>query len=329
MLRIKLTTASPEWPLLRQTPLARGIWGECQFILNQEVDECDFWVVCEGLLEPEKTVCPPENLILITAEPPPVKRYSQRFVDQFSTVVTCHRKLKHSHVIHSQQALPWMVGGNYSRESKRWESFSKDYDELSNLGEYKKERLLAVILARKTFTSGHRKRLAFVERLKSHFGDQLDIYGVGIREIADKWDGIAPYKYYLAIENCSYEDYWTEKLSDAYLAGAYPFYYGCPNIEDYFPIDAFTRIDPDNMDSSIAIIEKQIEHGRYEQSINAIQSCRDLVLNKYNLFPMVAELCRKQYMEQGIKQKSTVNLQPEPNSYLRRKVNKIRNILNL
>lgn len=71
MITVKLTTSSPEWPLFRQTPASSGIWGNCRFYLNEKVEECDFWVVYEGL-----------------SEPPHIKPYNQRFLKQFGMVVT-------------------------------------------------------------------------------------------------------------------------------------------------------------------------------------------------------------------------------------------------
>ena len=52
MYKIKISTQFPEWPLLRQTPGSKGIWDNCQFFVNQDVEECDMWVVYEGLLKP-------------------------------------------------------------------------------------------------------------------------------------------------------------------------------------------------------------------------------------------------------------------------------------
>jgi len=98
-----------------------------------------------------------------------------------------------------------------------------------------KSKLMSVITSSKDFTEGHQKRLNFVRRLKDYFGEDIDVFGRGIREVDDKWDAISPYKYHIALENSVYPHYWTEKLGDVYLSGAYPIYYGCLNLEDYFP----------------------------------------------------------------------------------------------
>jgi hypothetical protein len=305
MIRIKLTTSFPELPLLRQTPGGKGIWGDCRFFVNQDIDECDFWVVYEGLLKPERTVCPNGNTILVTGESPGVKRYNEKFLMQFAKVITCHNELKHSNTIISQQGNPWMVGGRFLGDGFD-ESFSKDYDELKSINKHYKSKLISLIISSKTYTEGHARRFQFVKKLKAHFGDKLDVFGVGIKEIEDKWDAIAKYKYHIVLENTSHHDYWTEKLSDAFLGGAYPFYYGCPNLSDYFSADAFTFIDIDDLDKSIATIENEIKNQKYEGSIEKIAEAKDLILDKYNIFPLISNYCKS-----GISSPANIILKPE------------------
>ena len=65
---------------------------------------------------------------------------------------------------------------------------------------------------------------------------------LGFKSIEDKWAGLAPYKYSLAIENAVTPDYWSEKIADCFLTWTLPIYYGCLNLEDYFPKQSFIRI---------------------------------------------------------------------------------------
>ena len=309
MIKVKVSTSFPEWPLLRQTPGSKGMWGDCQFVLNEDMNECDYWVVCEGLLQAESTVCPRKNTILITWEPPAVKVYNEEFISQFGTVITCHRNISHPNVIYSQQGLPWHVGRQV-KDGKNIK-FSKDYDELNNIRSFNKDKLLSVICSSKDHTKGHKKRVEFAERLKQYFGEKVDVWGWGFQEIEDKWDAISRYKYHVVIENSSSPDYWTEKLSDAFLGGAHPFYYGCPNISEYFSEDSFTSIDINNFERSASIIEEAIANRKYEKSVDAILDARDLMLDKYNLFPMIYTFCKKNRME---KVKVVVDLEPERSS---------------
>lgn len=289
---VKVSTSSKEWPLARQTPGRSGVWGNCRFFINEEIEQADFWFVIDGLTGRESCWCPPGNVVLVTGEPPTVKRYAERYLAQFAAAVTSHDDLPCKRVIKYQQALPWMVGGRFLESEKRWhKEFSKDYDELTSMAVPEKEKLLSIILSNKTGTPGHKQRMEFVARLQDVLHDQLDVYGVGIRSLSDKWDGVAPYKYFLALENAAVPHYWTEKLSDALLGYAYPIYFGCPNIGDYFESDGMSVIDISNVDLAVEAVVKLVHSDTYERSLPGIRKARDLVIGKYNIFALMAEFC--------------------------------------
>jgi len=288
MIQVKLTSANPSWPLERQTPGNSGIWGRTKFLVNQPVNSCDFWVVYDDLPQTETVHCPPSGLILITAEPPSIKNYPPGFTAQFSTVITCQKRIHHPNRILHQQSLPWHIGRRQEKHQNI--SFSKDYDELASMKVIGKQRLISVISSAKINTPGHKKRLSLVNDLSRHFGTRLDVFGRGLNEIEDKWDAVAPYAYHIVLENSSVKDYWTEKLSDCYLAGAFPIYFGCPNVNDYFPREAFLEI-PNNSRRAIPLIEAAIENNLFQKSTEALALARRLVLNRYNLFAEASRLC--------------------------------------
>ena len=127
--------------------------------------------------------------------------------------------------------------------------------------------------------------------MKAHYGDQLDVFGRGFRSFDDKWDVLRPYKYHIVIENTSQRYYWTEKISDCYLAETFPFYYGCTNLDDFFPGESFLRINVREPEKSIEIIDKAIKAEKFEASMNVLAECKKRVLNEYNMFEYVARLC--------------------------------------
>ena len=303
---VKVSTAFPEWPLSRQTPESSGVWGNCVFVIDRDVKECDYWIVYEGLTHTQRALCPPENTLLITGEPPSVKTYNSKFIRQFFTVLTCHQDISHPHIIYKQQGLPWHIGKIYKNSNIG--GFRRNYDELKSIRSFDKHRLLSVISSNKDWTEGHRNRLDFVRKLTDYFGKDIDVFGKGIRDIEDKWDAIADYKYHIVLENGSYIDYWTEKLSDTYLAGAFPIYYGCPNLSDYFAPAAYAPIDINNVDAALAIVKSTIAHERYEKAIGDLDQARSLVLDKYNFFPMVHDFIVSREMKRN---KEWITLQPE------------------
>ena len=302
-----LSTSFVDWPILRQTPGGRGEWDDCQFIVDQDYGETDFCVVYDSLPGLVKTRCARENTIFVTGEPPGVKVYDLNFLKQFGTIVTCHRSIRHPNVIYTQQGLPWLVGARCDGHVLYDRHLTKDYDELRATKSFKKTKLVSIICSNKAFTTGHKRRLNFVQAISRRM-PEIDIFGQGFRVIEDKWDGIADYKYHIALENCAYPDYWTEKLSDAFLAGAYPLYYGCPNLKDYFPPGSYTPIEIEEPTIGIQAIEHAIAMNLYEKSIDEILLAREGVLERHNLFALLSRICRAQGKQN---QKRDITLKPE------------------
>jgi len=92
MANIKITTNFPEWPLKRQLPKFGKEENENVFFINEKVDNCDYWVVYEGLMKEESVKCPRGNTIFICGEPNSVKKYNKKFLNQFGLVVTSQKK---------------------------------------------------------------------------------------------------------------------------------------------------------------------------------------------------------------------------------------------
>ena len=98
---------------------------------------------------------------------------------------------------------------------------------------YEKSKMISMIASNKNMCEGHRLRLEWVDRI----GDQLDLYGRGFTEIADKEEGLCDYMFSVAIENGQYETYFTEKLLDCFATGTIPVYLGAPDIGNHFNKD--------------------------------------------------------------------------------------------
>jgi len=174
--------------------------------------------------------------------------------------------------------------------------YTMNYDQLKATHP-EKSRLMSVITSNKAFTQGHRERLQFVEKLKAHFGDQLDLFGRGIRDFDDKWEVLAPYRYHICLENCAQPYYWSEKLADSLLAEAYPFYYGCTNLEQFFPEGGYKWIDIQDPERAIKIIEEAIAQDVATQEATALAEAKRLVLDEHNFFAMVAHHIDQHYTE--------------------------------
>ena len=95
---------------------------------------------------------------------------------------------------------------------------------------YEKTKMISMISSNKSMTEGQRLRLQWVEMI----GDQVDMYGRGFNEIANKEEGLCDYMFSVVIENGFYESYFTEKIMDCFATGTIPVYMGSADIGKYF-----------------------------------------------------------------------------------------------
>jgi len=261
--------------MARQAPGGRAAWKDATFVINAEVAECVAWVVHEGLSRTETTRCPAGQVILLTGEPPDIKSYEPSWLASFAHVVTCHRDLQHRSVIHAQTALPWLVGQTYDQLTVAFPEKTAD---------------IAVICSDKAMVDGHRRRLSFVEQLVAL--TTMPRFGRGFRTLPDKWDGLAPFRYSVAIENSRHDHYWTEKIADCFLAGTVPVYWGAPNIKDYFPEEAMIIIDTLDPVEVARIIKAEATPEAYQRRLPALREAKRRVLEEYNLFEVAYQMAK-------------------------------------
>ena len=164
-----------------------------------------------------------------------------------------------------------------------------------------KSKTLSWIVGNALSIPGHLKRLSFLRFIQDKSPVDIDLYGRAVRVIEDKWDGLAPYKYSLAIENSCSPDYWTEKIADCFLSWTIPFYYGCTNLEKYFPKESFIQIDIEKPEVAVDIIKSAIKNNEWEKRLPALKTAREKVLNQYQLFPYLAKEIRSHHSKGGNK----------------------------
>jgi hypothetical protein len=289
-MRIKLSYYFSREPILRQTPGGRGIWRGHSFHPNDPaVQRCDVWVVLDEPASKEVAHVESGNAILVTMEPPGLREYPAEYLAQFDLVISSHADLPHRNVRNDGQGLPWHAGlrkqeGGLKRGT---DTAILGYDDFAAATMPEKSALLSVISSNDTRLPGHRARLAFVEKLRARLGDRVAVFGRDIRPVPDKLDAILPYKYHLVLENSRLPHYWTEKLSDSYLGWAWPIYWGCPNIHEYFPVDSLSTVDIESADA-VTAIEALISREISPAQLEGVARGRDLVLHRYNLFDVVA-----------------------------------------
>ena len=260
-----------------QTPNEGGVWNNIQATTN--INQADYHVVMDGG-KPQGV--PWNRVIYLQREEPEIKATRLDFPDDLFFRGTYTDK---NHYLVSV----WRV--------------IKAYDYLKSL-QYdagKKLYALSTITSGKSFASGHKKRIGFLEQLVN-VDKQIHIFGnAGIEQhgnIKDcfkgelnynrycKFNGLWPYHYSLAFENSSIDNCVSEKAYDALLAWSMPIYWGCTNVSEYLPAGSYHHVDIDDP-SSIQRVINIIKEPPTQDNINAMSQARKLILDSYNIWPEI------------------------------------------
>lgn len=284
-----------DWPdLLRQTPGGSGVWDGIRFALGGD-GECDILLVLNNRMTTDVRARCPRGFVWALMQEPYVRGFTDWMAEgheAFDRVYTSYAPCRDAKYVASHPALPWHV--------------NRTYDELVSCGVPPKNRACSWIAGSPRDLPGHMKRLSFLHALRSDETLDVDLYGRAVRYIEDKWDGLAPYRYSIAVENTTWPDYWTEKIADCFLAWTVPLYHGCPNLEKYFPPDSFIRIDIDRPREALDTIRRTLAEDDWERRAPAVAEARRRVLHEFQLFPHVAKLVRAHPLGAGEKIPRTV-----------------------
>ena len=154
-----------------------------------------------------------------------------------------------------------------------------------------KTKNLSTVLSNAYLHEGHKLRVHFTKFIDEN-NLQIDIYGrcqaFNFRNYkcelpqSQKNDALYPYKYSIAVENNSEYNYFTEKLTDCILAECLCFYWGAPNLEDFYP-DAFIRLDLYDFSKGLEQIRTAIENNECEKRLPAIRAAKHKILYDMHL----------------------------------------------
>lgn len=200
------------------------------------------------------------------------------------------------------------------------EHMQLSYDDLKNIN-YKPEiktKKLSTVTSMRLHTESCNKRVQFITNFCKKYNNCIDVFGsywdnrlgesykgpldwhnVGIsdgrvagKHVPSKYDGLREYKYSFCFENSSYENYFTEKFTDCILSWTIPIYWGCKNIDVYFPKDCYYYIDiydENSIDKVIEIINTPITN----KNIKALEKARELILEKYNVWDIINDIANE------------------------------------
>jgi hypothetical protein len=145
---------------------------------------------------------------------------------------------------------------------------------------YPKSKLVSMIASNKKMCPAHLYRQEIIRK----FSHQCDHFGRGFREITNKIDGLKDYCFSITMENGTYPNMVSEKITDCFMTGTIPIFYGIDNIGEFFNTDGIITLD-DNFkieDLSFELYESKLEaiKENFEISMNMLVS-EDYLYLKY------------------------------------------------
>ena len=272
---------------IRQTPNCSGVWNGIKVAEKEE--DADFLIQMD---KPEKGLSCPEKTIYMNWEPP-VKggHYLCEDYDVFGRILM------------KDNPFPAMWFLDYT------------YDELKVMPPPKKNKKLSCVLSNKRKCKGHKIRHKFAKKMCEEFPKDFELYGsvrlldefreFNVKEASsltklgkrgnffDKTEPLKDYRYHLTMENCQYNNYFTEKVTDALLMWSLPIYWGCQNIYDFLPKGSMVIFDAEELKESKRVMEISNDENLYYNSLEHINVSRNLILDKYNFCNLIWEFINK------------------------------------
>jgi len=147
---------------------------------------------------------------------------------------------------------------------------------------YPKTKLVSIIASNKVLCDEHVYRQKMIEK----FSKDCDHFGRGFKSLINKEDGLRDYCFSFAMENATYPNMFTEKITDCFMTGTIPIYYGINNIGDYFNTDGIIILD-DNF---------KIEDLSFELYYSKIDSVNDNLKRSID-FPLAEDYIFKNFIE--------------------------------
>lgn len=275
-----------------------AFWDEFAFTVA-DMPETDALVVYNNPSEKIGLVCYPEKVIAFMMEPGIYHEQPWMFkgLDKYAKV---YSPLNNSaNTIQSHGYSGWY--------------FTHNYRFLNELPVPEKTKLVSCIASDLKQLKGHRIRTGFLEKLGKELPG-IDFFGKGRHFIPDKLDGLLPYRFSIAIENTSEPFYFTEKISDCFLAYTVPIYYGCTNMAKYFPEKSFISIDVEQPAKAVEQIREILTNDDWSDRLDAVKEARDLVLHKYQPLAGAADILRN---IQVSGHKKRISISPVPPTFNR------------
>lgn len=263
-----------------QTPENKGIWEDLQG--TDKLDEADYVIIQDFTNEKSKlNNFRKEQLIY----------FSREALDTHS--INNYPSEEYTHFSYWNGTGYLFTRWIYKKQG--YGGTTKDYDQLMSETLPKKNKDICCILSDKEMNEGHRLRKKFTENFLSKHS--LDLYG-GVRFANktlpgnDKFKTLIDYKYCLGYDNQdNIKDFFGTQFTDSILAECCPIFWCGADLSKHFPDGSFIQIDI-RKENEVERIIDLIKNDDFEKRIPAIKEAKNLLLNKYNVWPTIKSIVK-------------------------------------
>lgn len=279
----------------KMTPGGTGVWKDMIGVPNPVL--ADYFVVIDYTTIQHEKFLVPERTIYLGAHPTSCEGY---------------------HCFDGKSALSKFDCRDTFGFGEWWINF--DYDYLTNLLPMDKTVNLSSIISNQRYYDYHQRRVEFLKEYCTRYPSTINIHGrwscaPGEEEIQKHYKGVCGVPDYApnylnsywggkegVLSNSRYvlefdmgaspkqgkcENYFSERLFDDMLLWCMPLYYGGTNLEKYLPRESFEYVDIFNDQNAAHSIFAISNSNLRERNLRAIAEARDLLLNKYQIWPRV------------------------------------------
>ena len=270
------TTESHVEDMKYATPGHSGEWKKVlTYTLN--FDEADYYVIFEGVPNELKDKIDYSRAIYVQLEPPWLTQKNNFIAKQ-----NLMYKIEYETMF--GVAMWWSY--------VHFNTFAKSYP-------FHKNKKFSCIMSNKVMKEGHRLRLEFLRKYVRKY-DNIDIFGWGLKSEnlgkcfkttlrrEDTALGYKDYAYSFVCENGSYPNYATARLFDCVLNWSIPIYWGCSNLDKFFPKDSYYSFDVErnSIDELYEISQRPIT----KKIMIALEKAREVTLYEYNIWEVLYKI---------------------------------------
>jgi hypothetical protein len=275
----------------KMTPNKSGEWGKLKGVGTYQ--EADYFGVIDYLPSDLKGKIDERRCVFLGAHPETMHAY--RNMDNY----ICLAKADCRNTI---GFLEWWI--------------EYDYDYISNLEPPEKINTLATVVSNARSQSYHRKRIEWLDRFAKIAPNHFDLYGRiqptstdnfnkfyrgscgssdargaaatgGINNHMVGKENIYSKTKYMIEFDATGSNYFSERVLDCMFLWAMPIYWGGSGLHKYLPENSFRYLNIDGNGEDVLDI---INSDFYEKNLPALKQARELLLNKYQLWPRLHEL---------------------------------------